>query len=339
MPVATLTDGHYRQPMFRAIIALILAATAIWSIYWFVGRQSYLGSLEALAERLRQDGWQIEYSDLGIRGYPNRFDATFERPVITSQDGGFEWRAPVFQLLVLSYDPDHVIAAWPEEQEVVVNGDARTVQALGLRASLETEGSDSRIERVIIEAESMSLDGLPLEARNLVTGIMQQDPQVSTYELSGDVRLVPPDGTELPVSGTDLRVASINLDLRASVQFDKPLSAMACREPQLRANRVIVQKFSVGWPQDMIEATADLSLDPDGLANGAIEISVERPVAVLEFISTLPNSGWAEQLRPLVEKGGVSGPMTLELSVTGGRVRLVGIPLLQLPAFQPCQER
>ena len=240
---------------------------------------------------------------------------------------------------MLSYDPDHVIAAWPEEQEVVVNGDARTVQALGLRASLETEGSDSRIERVIIEAESMSLDGLPLEARNLVTGIMQQDPQVSTYELSGDVRLVPPDGTELPVSGTDLRVASINLDLRASVQFDKPLSAMACREPQLRANRVIVQKFSVGWPQDMIEATADLSLDPDGLANGAIEISVERPVAVLEFISTLPNSGWAEQLRPLVEKGGVSGPMTLELSVTGGRVRLVGIPLLQLPAFQPCQER
>ncbi len=323
--------------MFRAIIALILAASAIWSIYWFVGRQSYLGSLEALVGKLRQDGWRVEYADLGIRGYPNRFDATFDRPIIASQGGEFEWRAPFFQLLVLSYDPDHVIAAWPEEQDIRLNGDTWTIRAQGLKASLETDGPNSQIQRMIIEAESMSLDGLPLEARNLVAGLRQPDPQVSTYELSAGLRLIPVDGADLPVAGTDLRVGSINLELRAGIQFDKPLSALACREPPLRANRVILQKLSIGWPQDMIEATANLTLDPDGLADGTITIGVEQPVKVLDFIGALPNSAWAEQLKPLVESGGVAGPVTLELSVTGGRVRLVGIPLLQLPAFRPCQ--
>jgi hypothetical protein len=59
------------------------------------------------------EGWIAEYESDAHRGFPNRFDTTITGLDLADPETGVAWSAPFFQILSLSYQPNHVIAVFP----------------------------------------------------------------------------------------------------------------------------------------------------------------------------------------------------------------------------------
>ena len=139
----------------RKLLVLIFALAALWSGYWFVGATAVERGTQVLLDDLRAQGWQVEVADVGTRGFPNRFDTTATQVKLADPLGGFTWTAPFFQVLALSYKPNHVIAALPESQSFELPGQTLQVDSTRMRASLVVEpGTALALDRTTFVAQT-----------------------------------------------------------------------------------------------------------------------------------------------------------------------------------------
>jgi len=99
--------------------AMILAA--LYAGYWVVGSRTVEGQAVSGLDALQSDGWTVAYSDVNTRGFPSRFDTTVTDLDLTAPDGT-RYQAPFVQALALSYRPNEVIAAFPDEQTLTIAG-------------------------------------------------------------------------------------------------------------------------------------------------------------------------------------------------------------------------
>ena len=270
--------------MYRAIIALVLAAITIWSVLWFVSQRTYRDSLLALAANLRDSGYAVGLSDLRIRGYPNRLDATIEDLVVADPTNGNEWRAPFLQLMMLSYSTDHIIAAWPEEQELTISGRPHAVSSEGLKASLETGGRYSEIKRFVVESDRLAVEGLPFTVISMLLALRQREDRASGYEVSLNARL--PAATPPPGSDLQFWVPAGNGKFSAAIdiEFDRPLSGSACADGGGRILELHVRQAELAWPSLSIGGEANLSFSEAGLASGEMTFTVSDPGELLELV-------------------------------------------------------
>ena len=100
----------------RVLLGVTALLGALWAGYWVVGSSAAQSGMADWFDERRAEGWVAEYDDLAVRGFPNRFDAGFTEISLADPGTGLAWQAPFFQLLALSYKPNHVIAVWPDEQ-------------------------------------------------------------------------------------------------------------------------------------------------------------------------------------------------------------------------------
>ena len=285
LPAVDLRNtGKYRQAMYRAIVALILAAFTIWSALWFISQRIVRDSLMALSAQLQDSGLTVNYSDLRIRGYPYRLDATLDELVIADPKNGTEWRAPYFQLLMLIYSTNHIIAVWPEEQEFEISGRTHAVRSKGLRASLKTDGRNSEIERFVVETERLSVDGLPLSVESVLIALRQQGENGNSYEFSLSTEIPepapPPEGSHaIPVPAGDGRFV-----LRADLEFNRPLSGSTCAGGAGRLLALRVPEATLAWPSIALRGESDISFDENGLASGPITLSASDPSQLADLL-------------------------------------------------------
>ena len=97
----------------RALIGVVVVLVTLWSGYWFVGSRGVEAGLAAWIDARRAEGWVAEYSDISTIGYPNRFDTTISDLALADPATGLAWNMPFFQILTLSYTPNHIIAVFP----------------------------------------------------------------------------------------------------------------------------------------------------------------------------------------------------------------------------------
>ena len=326
--------------MYRAIIALVLAALTIWSVLWFVSQRTYRDSLLALAANLQESGLTVGYSDLRIRGYPNRLDATIKDIFIADPAKGNGWRAPFLQLMMLSYSTDHIIAAWPEQQELSIAGRPRSVRSEGLRASLETGGRDSEIRRFVVESNLLAVDGLPFTIESMLLALRQREERASGYEFSLTAGL--PEATPSPEGDTQIRIPAGKGDFTTNmdIDFDRPLSGVTCAAGGGRILKLHVRRAELAWPSLSIRGEAELSFSEAGLASGTTTLTVSDPKALLELVErNLPDSETISSVAARIadlKQGEVSIPLTVrdgEVSLGG----LLGIMLggLEVAAIPP----
>ena len=270
--------------MYRAIIALVLAALTIWSVLWFVSQRTYRDSLLALAANLRDSGYEVGHSDLRIRGYPNRLDATIEGLVFADPSNGNEWRAPFLQLMMLSYSTDHIIAAWPEEQELTISGWPLAISSEGLKASLETGGRYSEIERFVVESDRLAVEGLPFTVKSMLLALRQREEHASGYEVSLNARL--PAATPPPERDLQFRVPAGNGTFSSTmdIEFDRPLSGSTCADGGGRILELHVRQAELAWPSLSIDGGANLSFSQAGLASGEMALTISDPMGLLELV-------------------------------------------------------
>ena len=90
---------------FRILGGVVVLAAALWCGWWFVGRAGHVAAIETWAEDRRRAGWDVSYEELGVAGFPNRFDTTLSEVTMADPASGVAWSAPFVQFLSLAYKP------------------------------------------------------------------------------------------------------------------------------------------------------------------------------------------------------------------------------------------
>jgi len=150
----------------KFLLKLTLIAAAAWSGYWFIGAKGSRAGFEAWFEQQRNRGWTAEYSQFDLRGFPNRFDAGFSDLKLADPRSGVAWAAPFFQILALSYQPNHLIAVWPDKQVLTTPQDSYQITSEDIRASLKLEASIKLgLKKAVVTAAGAGGDANPATDR------------------------------------------------------------------------------------------------------------------------------------------------------------------------------
>ncbi|MGR3453666.1 DUF2125 domain-containing protein [Pseudooceanicola sp.] len=264
----------------KRLLIVILVAAAAWSAYWLIGAQGLKTAFATWFDERREDGWQADYADLSVRGFPNRFDTTFTDLAIADPATGWAWEAPFFQLLALSYKPNSVIAVFPPESTIATPGERMMLTTSDTKASL-TLGASTRLplQRAQLVGDDVTLAGeetLSLDTLRIAAELL---PGAETdYHLgfqAVDVT-VPDPFLERLGDRIDLPDTVDNLHLDADVRFDRPwdLDALERARPQPRHIRLRLAEAE--WGPLRLSATGELDIGPNGAATGEMSFKAEQ---------------------------------------------------------------
>ena len=268
--------------MMRKLLWVVLIAAIGWSAYWFIGARSTKLALETWFEARRAEGWQVEYSALTTRGYPNRFDTTVTDLMLTDPETGVSWSAPFFQLFSLSYDPTHIIAAWPNEQLIATPLQKITVETDEMTASVSIANvlslSLDRATVVMKGARLSSSDDWDLGFETLNGAIRLSDGPDFTYDIAISADALSPSDTirELIDRAGKLPKRINGFELEQSITFDAPLDRTTIETARPAITALSLDKVRAEWGELELRATGALDVDAEGLPSGEILLNAKN---------------------------------------------------------------
>ena len=167
--------------MFRMLLIIILAAL-LWSAAWFWGGASNKMRITSWISDQEQAGYAIGYRDLSQLGFPNRYDVTLQNPQLSAPQLGLNWQAKFIQIMRLSYQPDHYIFVWPNDQQMTINDLGLDFRHQGLKASVVSrDPGQFRLSAEAGESAVSSGDRLWLKAQEWQLSIAQTAKGAKVY--------------------------------------------------------------------------------------------------------------------------------------------------------------
>jgi hypothetical protein len=310
-----------------------------WAGYWFVGARALEAAFTGWFSERRTAGWQADYSDVSVAGFPYRFDTTLTQPALADPATGWAWRAPYLQLLSLSYQPNHIIAALPPSQSLQTPIDSFTLASNSARASLVLTPSTSlAVDRTttVIEAPVLTAaTGWGLQARQLRLAARVLDDAPSTYQIGlnvGDLKSL--DGS----NGMPGGIGQIDADV--TVKFSAPWDRHAIEKARPQPHSIQIFKADVTWGQMVLKLAGTLTIDTLGNPTGdlAIKATNWREILALGVANgAIPQSMERSLTRGLELVSGLSGSSkTLDVPLTfrRGTIHLGPIPIAPAPNFK-----
>jgi hypothetical protein len=315
--------------------AMILAA--LYAGYWVVGSRTVEGQAVSGLDALQSDGWTVAYSDVNTRGFPSRFDTTVTDLDLTAPDGT-RYQAPFVQALALSYRPNEVIAAFPDEQTLTIGGTEVTLRSDRLRASGSVGVStDLPFREATLEGQTVAatlsesdttvvIDSLLAALRRAV----DDDPAYDAFVDLRDITL--PDNTDTLPGPID------RIMLDAQVLFDRELDRANMAEPvPPLVTDITINDALLLWDRMQIKATGALAVDVSGYLEGEVELRVRAWEQMLRLAA---DSGVIEagvmQTYMSMASGLAQGDaeLVLPLTLSNGAVRMGFVPLGPSPRLR-----
>jgi len=326
------------------IVALLIGA-ALWSGYWYVGKTAKFEVLSAWLENRRAAGWVAEYTDFRVVGYPNRFDSRFRDLNLRSPKTGIGWQAPLFNILALSYKPNHIIAAFANTQTISFAREDVTVDSSKMMASVVFEPDTKlAVDRIRLLAEDLALtstNGWRAKADSLAFSTRRNPGVDFGHDALFDATNVTP--TEAFRAGLDpkgrLPATIDKLLLDVTLGFTAPWDRIAIEEGLPLVTGIKVNRMNMGWGTLGLSAIGDLDVAPDGQVTGRLSLSIQNWREVLDLVVT---SGLLDQsMADTIGRGlelltlGSDDPtrLSVPLILEGGRMSLGPIPLGFAPRF------
>jgi hypothetical protein len=331
----------------NALLAAVALAFLGWSGWWWFGATQKAAAVEGwLAER-RADGWVAE-AEVGVTGYPNRFDMTVEDLTLADPEAGWAWSAPAFRTFMMSWQPNKVIAEWPGEHLVSVPGERTRASAVSFRASVAfLPTTDLALDRAVVEADGLTLIGEAgwtaglADAQLSVRRSETHADEPHAYDAAFDARdLAPPEalretlaralGGELPA-----RIDRLSLDLVAVLR--RPLDRHAVEDSDLRPKALDIRRSLIRWGALGLEAEGRLDIGRDGTPVGRVELTARNWRAMLDAAerSGALAPGLATAIRAGLEVmtllSSNSDSITAPLVFADGRMSLGPVPLGEAP--------
>lgn len=327
----------------RKLLAVIFAAAALWGGYWFVGSRAVETGLSTWLSDRQGDGWIAEYSSLRTRGFPSRFDTTITDLQLVDPRTGVAWSAPEFQILALSYKPNHIIAVLPAEQTVASPFERIKVTNDDMRGSVVFEPDTS----LALNRSSFVIDNFVLASnRGWNTGIQtgrlvtrQTTAQTDAHDIFFEASGVSPSAgllSRLDPAGVLPKIFE-TLTIDMTVGFDAPWDRIAIETSRPQIVSLDLKKLQATWGDLDLRAAGELAVDGAGIPEGSITI---KAVNWREMLNIAVSAGvLPPKIAPTVERAmellaGMSGnPKTLDapLSFQNGRIWFGPVPLGAAP--------
>nr|WP_255723170.1 DUF2125 domain-containing protein [Thalassobius sp. Cn5-15] len=315
----------------------------LWAAYWGVGAQGVKSGASTWFDARRSEGWVAETSDIRVAGFPNRFDVTLSDLILADPDTGWAWQTSFFQLLALSYKPNHIIAIWPNEQELATPFATYQISSDRMQASVVTAGTAVALDRVNLAADMLQItgpsgDGTAMTA--LRAALMAEDDKSYRFALSAD-DLAPARTFKTLVDIDDHlpgALSSFSADLRMS--FDALWDRHALEQSRPQPTALTVTLAEAKWGELELALAGDLAIDELGWATGKLVVKARnwREIVQMAVAAGALTPDWAQTLSGGLEVvAGLSGnPNTLDLPLTfAGETLFFGpLPLGPAPNFR-----
>lgn len=320
--------------IYRAMVWITLALALGWSGLWMWSARSLHGQIEGWFEARRAEGWQADYADLSVRGFPSRLDATLTDVRLLDPERGTGWSGPFFQVLGLSYRPGHLILVWPDRQVLTLPSGPVTVEGSGLRASV-IHTAEGVVLRTNFEAETLNLDtpGRVLAFAGFRLALLEMPgaaPELYRVGLSA-LAVAGPHGPLTPGSGQ-----GDGLQVQAEVLFDKPWTIGALAEARPQPREIDLRLAEYRFEGVELNLAGRLAVAQGGRADGAITV---RALNWREMLDQARAAGQIPgALADTLEAGlslaaGRADSLDLPLGFDDGRLSLGVIPLGEAPRF------
>ncbi|WP_245776414.1 DUF2125 domain-containing protein [Thalassovita taeanensis] len=302
---------------------VILAAALGWSGYWVVGVQGVKSGFANWFGARQAQGWAAEYADLAVRGFPNRFDTTFTDLSLADPATGWAWEAPFFQILALSYKPNHVIAIWPDQQLLATPGDKYDITSAKMQASLVLDaGIDLPLNRSNLAADTVQVaarEGGTTTMTALRVAVQRVESTKHTYRMAVTADdLAPPLDfrTRIDAQGALPRtLAALRADL--TVSFDRQWDRSAIEQSRPQPTALTLKLAEARWGELELLAAGELEIDTQGRPMGRLTVKARnwREMIQMAVAAGALSQGIGDQIEnALGMLAGLSGnPKTLDV--------------------------
>ena len=321
--------------MIKWLTGIAAVVALAWSGWWVIGSRALDRALGEGIEAARAQGWRIDYDDLSVAGFPNRFDTTVTAPHVTTPGGAVDWTAPFVQVFALAYRPNHLIAVAPHEMAFQVPGAVVEITDGDLRGSLvTTSATDPVLDRSTVTAEGLRIAVADLWAE-IGTGrfATRTVGDATRHEVGlslSDIALSPAARAALdPGERLAQRIDGVEVDVVASLTE----AVGAGRDP--RPTALDVRRFEVTWGETRATLAGALDIGPDGLPGGDLVLTLEGWEPLLEAAAAggLIPAGQARLLAAGIGGLADGGVAEVPVTVAEGRIGVLGLPLGTVPAF------
>ncbi|MEL6523014.1 MAG: DUF2125 domain-containing protein [Pseudomonadota bacterium] len=322
--------------MLKQLLAVICAASLLWGGSWFWGQWTEKSALADWQEARRADGWQADWADLRVAGFPNRYDSSFTDLALADPATGWAWRAPFFQILRLRYQPTHLILVWPDTQTLQHPDQTLQIASDEMKASLVYgTGAVAPVERGTFVATNLTVAAgenwqSQLEELRLAA-TSDGDPRELRLGIEGSAIRI----TGLPVPDI---AGTFRADLDA--RFDRTWDERALNDRRPQMERLQIRNIEAQLGQLNLRVAGTLTPDTDGRASGELLVKATNWRDVLDL--AIASGAVPEELKGPITTGlelisRLAGhPETLDIPIAfrGGKTRLGPLPLGPAPLLQ-----
>ncbi|MDZ4392907.1 DUF2125 domain-containing protein [Cypionkella sp.] len=326
----------------RALLWIVLAATAVWTGYWWLGASQIESGVKAWIAQ--QPPGVVRASAVNVQGIPNRFDLTVSDVVVGNPAQGVEISSPFVQVYAMAWKPWHVIAALPSGQVITLPDQKVTVASESIRASVQVHPSTTlALYELVGEAHGVKLTsdaGWTLGVESAIASTLEDATRAHSYRLGLKVAQIAPDpGFMQALAATDLPdlVEEVFLDADAVLTAALDRNA-ATSKPQLAA--LEISQTRVSWGALKFSAKGTLVAGSDGLAEGEIALRVEGwkrlpPILVALGLVKPDVAPTVERMLGIVaQQGGDLEVLQIKLICKDGRMVLGPLPLGPAPRMR-----
>jgi hypothetical protein len=324
----------------RKLIWIISVIFALWSGYWVIGAYKTEKTLLETLEKYKTLGWAIDFSKLKVRGFPNRFDTTIENLNIISPEDNIGWSTPYFQILSLSYKPNHLIAIWPKEHELKIANNILSIRNKKMQSSLIFKDLlFSEIDRIVLTTEDLQLlssEKVILNTNALNIALRQDQLFDDAYEIGVSVKnFFLPSFTN--VHSDTLNITPLTLGLSVKIHLSKKTNFSANSYQGLRLTEININQADLSSNLFAVMLKGNIDINQTGTPSGRIDIQIEnlRELMLQAInINLLASYDLDEIIKGLNFISKLSGdPKSLEFSIKiqEGKMFIGPIPVGQIP--------
>ncbi len=272
----------------RKLLWAVVFAAAAWSTWWFIGSTAKERALTAwLAERSAA-GWIASTESLNVTGFPNRFDTKITGLNLADPSQGWAWLAPNFEILALSYRPNHIIAIWPHEQSWSTPNGTTRMTSEDMRGSVKFVPSTAlALDETTIDIKGLELKGPDWSAglESAIFATRQSAADANAHDLAFTAKnlAMPPFWQAIIDRAGNLPSVFSDAEIETTMFFDRPWDrfALETRPPLLTG--FDLSKLRLLWGELQLDAKGDIKIDAQGYFVGELQLRAKNWQDILQM--------------------------------------------------------
>lgn len=168
--------------IFIGLVVIIALLGCSWSVFWFVRGNISKKTVVSFLEQGEGD-WEFDYSDISLRGYPNRTDLKIHDLGIFNQKDGTVLEIGDLEIISLVYNWNNFILSFPPVQKALINGVEYLIDSDQPRLSLNWNNkAPIPIETLIVELNQTKISSSEEISLDLDSGLFAIKPDETTAD-------------------------------------------------------------------------------------------------------------------------------------------------------------